>query len=130
MKNLTKTLLVATLSGGIAMAAFAGNSTDDKSSQRAERISKVQAERTALFKQADKNSDGKLSEAEFANFNDLQQKAWEARQQEFEKNRFARLDSNKDGALSQDELKNGQIKRAGFKHHKQDKEDQAPTPAV
>ncbi len=129
MKNLAKTLLVATLSGGIAMAAMAATG-DDKSSQRAERIAKIQAERAALFKQADKNSDGKLSETEFANFNDLQKKAWEARQQEFEKNRFARLDSNKDGALSQDELKNGQIKRAGFKHHRHDKQDQAPTPAV
>lgn len=130
MKNLTKTLLIATLSGGIAITAFANTSTDDKSSQRAERIAKIQAERAALFKQADKNGDGKLTEAEFANFNDLQKQAWQARQQQFEKNRFARLDSNKDGALSRDELKNGQFKRAGFKYHKHDKQDQAPIPAV
>lgn len=127
MKNLTKSLLIATLGGGIVMAAFAGTATDDKSTQRAERIAKVQAERDALFKQADANHDGKLSPAEFASFNDLQKKAWEARQQEFEKNRFARIDTNKDGALSEDELKAAKIHRAGFKHRHHGGQDQAPS---
>lgn len=130
MKTLTKNLLVAILGGSIAMAAFAGTATDEKTGQRAERIAKIQAERDALFKQADANRDGKLSPAEFASFNDLQKKAWEARKQEFEKNRFARIDSNKDGALSEDELKAAQIHRAGFKHRQHGGPDQASAPTL
>lgn len=135
MKSLSKNLLIATLSCGMAVAAYANTATDSKSPQRAERMAKFEAERAELFKQADSNKDSKLTETEFATFKDLQKKAHEARKQEFEKNRFARLDSNKDGALSQDELKSAQIKRAGFKHRQhqhdhQHNKDVAAKPAI
>lgn len=131
MKTLSKNLLIATLSCGMAVAAYASTTTDSKHPQRAERIAKFEAERAELFKQADSNKDGKLSETEFANFKVLQDKAREAKKAEFEKNRFARLDANKDGALTQDELKAAQIKHAGFRHHQHDHDKAVSTkPAI
>lgn len=132
MKSLSKTLLITTLGCGMAVAAYAGTTTDSKDTHRTERMAKFEAERAELFKQADSNKDGKLSESEFAQLKVLQEKAREAKKAEFEKQQFARLDSNKDGALSQDELKAGHAKRAGFmRHHQHDHEmDPATKPTI
>ena len=92
-------------------------------------MAKMQAERTALFQQADANHDGKLSPAEFATFKQLKQQARQLHKQEFEKNRFARLDTNKDGQVSEDELKAAQAKRAAFKQH-HPMQDQAPAASM
>ncbi len=129
MNALIKTLLVSTLGFGVAFTAFANTPADSKNTQRTERMAKMQAEHAALFQQADANKDGKLSAAEFAKFNELKKAAWETRKQEFEKNRFARLDTNKDGALSLDELKADHGKKGGFKHRKGGTQ-QAQKPAV
>ncbi|XID74931.1 EF-hand domain-containing protein [Alkanindiges sp. WGS2144] len=137
MKTLSTTLLAAILGLGLAVSAIAAptttqassTTTANKDSQRAERMAKMQAEQAALFQQADANKDGKLSEAEFAKFNELKKAAWEARKQEFEKNRFARLDTNKDGVLSMDELKAGHGKKGGFKHRK-NAHQQVQKPAI
>lgn len=118
MNALIKTVLVTILGFGAAFTAFANTPADSKNTQRTERMAKMQAEQAALFQQADANKDGKLSEAEFAKYQELKKAAWEARKQEYAKARFARLDTNKDGVLSLDELKADQGKKGGFKHHK------------
>lgn len=154
MKSLSKTALVKTLSfknlplkslsaavltGAMAMSAMAAPTpvqppqpqanpvqrTPEQAQQRADRMAKFEAEKAALFQQADGNKDGKLSAAEFGKFKELQKNAWQARKQDAEKNRFARLDSNKDGALSLQELNAPRAQRAGFKHHR---DGAAPAP--
>lgn len=129
-KNLPlKSLSAAVLTGAMAMSAMAVPTpvqpqanpvqrTPEQAQQRADRMAKFEAEKAALFQQADGNKDGKLSAAEFGKFKELQKNAWQARKQDAEKNRFARLDSNKDGALSLQELNAPRAQRAGFKHHR------------
>ena len=132
-KNLPlKSLSAAVLTGAMAMSAMAAPTpvqppqpqanpvqrTPEQAQQRADRMAKFEAQKAALFQQADGNKDGKLSAAEFGKFKELQKNAWQARKQDAEKNRFARLDSNKDGALSLQELNAPRAQRAGFKHHR------------
>lgn len=136
-KNLPlKSLSAAVLTGAMAMSAMAVPTpvqpqanpvqrTPEQAQQRADRMAKFEAEKAALFQQADGNKDGKLSAAEFGKFKELQKNAWQARKQDAEKNRFARLDSNKDGALSLQELNAPRAQRAGFKHHR---DGAAPAP--
>ena len=139
-KNLPlKSLSAAVLTGAMAMSAMAVPTpvqppqpqanpvqrTPEQAQQRADRMAKFEAEKAALFQQADGNKDGKLSAAEFGKFKELQKNAWQARKQDAEKNRFARLDSNKDGALSLQELNAPHAQRAGFKHHR---DGAAPAP--
>lgn len=139
-KNLPlKSLSAAVLTGAMAMSAMAAPTpvqppqsqanpaqrTPEQAQQRADRMAKFEAEKAALFQQADGNKDGKLSAAEFGKFKELQKNAWQARKQDAEKNRFARLDSNKDGALSLQELNAPRPQRAGFKHHR---DGAAPAP--
>lgn len=139
-KNLPlKSLSAAVLTGAMAMSAMAAPTpvqppqpqanpaqrTPEQAQQRADRMAKFEAEKAALFQQADGNKDGKLSAAEFGKFKELQKNAWQARKQDAEKNRFARLDSNKDGALSLQELNAPHAQRAGFKHHR---DGAAPAP--
>lgn len=134
---LVKSLTAAILTSAMTMSAIAAPTavqppqpspaqanpvqrTPEHAQQRADRMAKFEAEKAALFQQADGNKDGKLSTAEFAKFKELQKNAWQARKQDAEKNRFARLDSNKDGALSLQELNAPHSQRAGFKHHRDD----------
>lgn len=139
-KNLPlKSLSAAVLTGAMAMSAMAAPTpvqppqpqanpvqrTPEQAQQRADRMAKFEAQKAALFQQADGNKDGKLSAAEFGKFKELQKNAWQARKQDAEKNRFARLDSNKDGALSLQELNAPHAQRAGFKHHR---DGAAPAP--
>lgn len=134
LKNLSlKSLSAAILTGAMAMSAIAAPSTPpapaqhspEQAKQRADKMAKFEAEKAALFQQADGNKDGKLSATEFSKFKELQKNAWQARKQDAEKNRFARLDSNKDGALSLQELNAPHAQRAGFKHHR---DGAAPAP--
>ena len=120
MNALIKTLLVTTLGFGAAFTAFANTPADTKNAQRAEMMAKMQAQHIALFQQADANKDGKLSEAEFAKFNELKKQAREVHKQTYEKERFARLDTNKDGAVSLEELQAQHGKKGGYMHHKKD----------
>ena len=120
MNALIKTVLVTMLGFGAAFTAFANTPADTKTAQRAEMMAKMQAQHIALFQQADANKDGKLSETEFAKFNELKKQAREANKQMFEKERFARLDSNKDGSVSLEELQAQHGKKGAYKHDKKD----------
>ena len=120
MNALIKTLLVTALGFVAAFTAFANTPADSRTAQRAEMMAKMQAQHIALFQQADANKDGKLSEAEFAKFNELKKQAREAYKQTYEKERFARLDSNKDGMISLEELQAQHGKKGTYKHYKKD----------
>lgn len=118
MNALIKTVLVTTLGFGAAFTAFANSPTDANTTQHTDMMAKMQMHQAALFQQADANKDGKLSSVEFAKFNQLKKEMHAAHQEARQKDRFTRLDTNKDGLLSLDELKAGQGKKGAYQHHK------------
>jgi Ca2+-binding EF-hand superfamily protein len=100
-----KTLLVALCVFGASVALAQQPASGNRDARRAE----MQAKADARFKQSDSNHDGKLSQAE-----------WRAAREQRLAEEFARLDANKDGGLTADEMRQGfrarQQMRASHRH--------------